>query len=321
MTRTPRMAVRIVSLVALLSLTAWAAAQQSVVQPGQAGGVLPRRPVVRAAGQQRPVPIRAPFILTPQQQQFLDKMLAAWERRSDQIKKFQCKFKRWEYGAAFGPRGPKGRLNAHTISDGEIRYAQPDVGMMRVKNKTVWNQRANGGKGGFIPFKGDPGEHWVCDGKAVYSLDAEAKEVIEHILPPEMQGKAISDGPLPFLFGAKADRLRARYFMRENTDPKFASKEIWLEAYPRKRRDAANFTRVQLIMTREDFLPYALRVYLPGGKDFVVYEFTDIGINSPFMRKPKAPATPRGWKRVVTQPPQAAKPDARNAGASRKAPR
>ena len=34
---------------------------------------------------------------------------------------------------------------------------------------------------------------------------------------PEMQGQSIGDGPLPFLFGAKADTMKSRYWIREIT--------------------------------------------------------------------------------------------------------
>ena len=40
------------------------------------------------------------------------------------------------------------------------------------------------------------------------------KQLVERPIPPQLQGQAIVDGPLPFLFGAEAAKLKARYWMR-----------------------------------------------------------------------------------------------------------
>ena len=73
-----------------------------------------------------------------------------------------------------------------------------------------------------------------------------------------MQGKAIVDGPLPFLFGAKADKIKARYWLRVIT-PSDAKGEYWLEAWPKSRYDSANFQRVEIILDEKDYLPKACR--------------------------------------------------------------
>ena len=68
------------------------------------------------------------------------------------------------------------------------------------------------------PFEmapGTMGEHWVCDGNSVYEINHQTKQLIETKLPPDMRGKAIAEGPLPFMFGAKKDTIRARYWIRE----------------------------------------------------------------------------------------------------------
>ena len=74
-----------------------------------------------------------------------------------------------------------------------------------------------------------------------------------------MQGKAISDGPLPFVFGAKADTLRKRYFMRIITPPGVTD-QIWLESLPRYQADAANFSKVELILQARDLMPFAIQI-------------------------------------------------------------
>ena len=87
---------------------------------------------------------------------------------------------------------------------------------------------------------GDTGEHWVCNGTSIYEFRHGDRQLRETKLPPELRGKAISDGPLPFVFGAKADTLKKRYFMRLVTPPGVTD-QIWLESLPRFQADAANF--------------------------------------------------------------------------------
>ena len=43
------------------------------------------------------------------------------------------------------------------------------------------------------------------------------KKLKVHPLPKEMQGEAIADGPVPFIFGAKADKMKQRYWIRDVT--------------------------------------------------------------------------------------------------------
>ena len=64
----------------------------------------------------------------------------------------------------------------------------------------------------------------------------------ESPLPKELQGKDIVDGPLPFLFGAKAEKLKQRYYLRIITPPDVQG-QVWLEAWPRFLADARNFQR------------------------------------------------------------------------------
>ncbi|HYW80031.1 MAG TPA: TIGR03009 domain-containing protein [Thermoguttaceae bacterium] len=247
---------------------------RSTAGPNQPIG--PRVPTLQHAPAVQQAPA-APFRLTPQQEADLDRMLTAWEQNNQKIRTFASDFTRWEYDPVFGdPNKPKSQ------SDGKLKYASPDKGMFHVESK--------------------PPEHWVCDGKSVFEFNGEKKQLIEHQLPPELQGKAIANGPLPFLFGAEAAKLKQRYFMRIVTPPEVQGKQIWLEAIPRYQQDAANFRMVELILNSQDMLPYGLQIYEPNGKNRTVYQFRDIVTNDPFgflKGNPFQPFTPLGWKKIV----------------------
>ena len=57
------------------------------------------------------------------------------------------------------------------------------------------------------------------DGKSIIEYNHVKKTMTVHKLPPELQGKAIADCPLPFLFGSTADSLKRRYFIHVITPP------------------------------------------------------------------------------------------------------
>jgi len=259
---------------------------QRVGSPPTAGPDQPVYPQQAPTLQRRPAaapqPARAPFLLTPQQQNYLDWVLQAWEQQSSRVNTFECNFIRWEYDAVFGdPDKPKHE------DKGRLKYAAPDRGLFEIK--------------------GERAEMWVCDGKSIYEYNYAKKQLIQYKLPPESQGEAISNTPLPFLFGAKTAELKKRYFMRVVTPKDRRDQgEVWLEAYPRHQQDAANFRRAELILKTKGMVPHALQVYDTGGKNRTAYRFDKIVINDPlgqfFRINPFLAPTPPFWKKIVEEP-------------------
>jgi len=244
---------------------------------------------------------RAPFVLTPEEQQRLDQILNAWERTSNGVKTYKTQFTRWEYDTVFGPK-----TEFRTLSKGELKYMAPDKGMFRVTSvEQSYNVKTKKHEKGTA----DQLEHWVCDGKSVFEINHKEKTRTERPLPPELQGTAISEGPLPFVFGAKADRLKQRYWMRDRTPPT-EQNTIWLEAYPRYQADAANFKYVEIIISRKDFMPLAIQTFSPGydkrgNENRTVFQFekTDVnGVFANFLTEFVAPTVPFHYKKIVLQP-------------------
>lgn len=252
--------------------------QRQAQAPGQ------RVPV---PGAQPPVAPRAPFQLTPEETAQLDLVLRQWELQSDTIKTLTTAFTRDEFDPVF-------KTSKRTT--GELKFKKPDKGVYRVVD----------------PEKKEEVEHWICDGQSIYEYNHQQKLVVERKLPKELQGKAIVDGPLPFIFGAKADKLRARYFMRlakattqEEHQRRIENGEIWLEAYPRMQKDAANFSRADLILKQQTMLPVAIRITLPGGNKTTDHLFGEPKVNGIWDAvKDITPKVPYGWKMVEASPEQ-----------------
>jgi TIGR03009 family protein len=247
-------------------------------------------------------PPRAPFQLAPGEESQLNQVLAAWEKESQKISTFDCKFKRWEYYPALAAPGQNPDKAAY-IDLGIIKYAKPDKG----KFQTLYTEQPDGKTTKEVPVEENRAELYICDGKSVYKYDPAHKLLHEFQLPPELQGKAIVDSPLPFIFGAEAKKLRERYFLRIVTPPEVRN-QIWIEAYPRYQEEAANFDHTLLILELPKLTPLALQIVYPGGKDKASYQFFDVTINDllrVFKSNPFQAYTPRGWQ-IEIHPPQSA---------------
>ena len=160
------------------------------------------------------------------------------------------------------------------------------------------------------------GDHWVCDGKSVYQYRPDLKQLVEHPIPPQMQGQAIVDGPLPFLFGADAAKLKQRYWMRIDQQQSQDPNQIWLIANTEVSTNRRPTSReVDVILDRQQLLPLYMQVWMPNRSHHMyIFDIENAEVNGLFDRMKAAvfarPSMPSGWKRVVENLPlqQAAQP-------------
>jgi TIGR03009 family protein len=256
-----------------------------------------------------PAAAQAPFPpLTPEYQKYLEDVLRYWEQRSKAVERYRCAFKRWEYDPVFGPPN-----TFKTYSEGVIKYAAADKGLFKVEKILHYTPpREPGQPPTYVPREGEVFEHWICDGKSVFEYDQKNRQLKQMELPPEMRGRAIAEGPLPFLFQAEAEKIKHQYWIRPLDVPKEAQAEIWLEAFPKTRKGAANFQKVQVIIDRQDFLPKGFVIFdrnfdaqrNPARTTFtfdkreVNWSVGLAGLN-PFLREFWEPNVPLGWKKVI----------------------
>jgi TIGR03009 family protein len=242
-----------------------------------------------------------------------------WEQQSTQVNAFNAEFERWEYDAVWGP--PNDPLIKST---GSLSYSKPDKGSFKIDKINRWTKTdpkntAADAPGDWVPQPNEIGEHWVCDGKAIYEYNHRDKQLVVTTIPEDMRGKSIVDGPLPFLFGAEAKKLSERYWIRTKQS---APADIWLEAFPRWQSDAANYNSVDVMLDRKTMQPKAIQVHLPGGQQRHVYMFKDARINeknlgSLFFGLFSAPRTPIGWTKVRAEEISALPPSANSNGVKR----
>jgi len=264
-------------------------------------------------------PQRAPFPpLSAKDAQYLDSVLKYWEHSSSKINVYECNFTRWQYDPVFARViNPKtGQLMAKTIASGVIKFAAPDKGLYEVeKQYQIVPPRARGEQPTYAPA-GELGlEKWICDGKAVFEFDYPRKRLVERPLPANMQGRAIAEGPLPFLFGAKVDQIKRRYWVRPLPLPQGVKDEYWIEAYPKRQQDAARYKKVEVILSKSPFLPKAIHIYdvnydprsNPVRSSFSFENrkvnpseiLQKLDVLNLFKKQFYRPDTPKGWNKVV----------------------
>lgn len=247
--------------------------------------------------------IGPPFQITPVEQQFVDQILQMWENESSKINTFNSRFELWEYDLVFGP-GPE--IPA-LKSVGQLTYSKPDKGSFKIEEIRRYQPKVANAppqESDWVLQDKEVGAHWVCDGKAVYEYKHEKKQLVVQPLPPDLQGNEIINGPLPFLFGAKAEELNRRYWIRSKQG---APATIWLEAYPRTQADAANYHHVEIMLDRKSMQPTAIKVHSPNNQSHSVYMFDKPTINGKLNALLgglfNAPRTPLGWTKVVQDLP------------------
>lgn len=270
------------------------------------------------ANAQAQAPAGNPFQLKPVEQSYLDQVLSQWEDASAKIQNFSCPFTRFTYNA-WSPAPTV----AFRIEDGKVSYDKPDKGSFKIEVIKQWtaapvapgqspaaNQAPRGAHKQVFPETGDEktgvvGDHWVSDGKHIYEYRPNAKELAVTPIPPDMQGEKIVNGPFPFLFGAKADDLKRRFWMRIHPNPD--QNVIHLVALPKTRQDAASYRAVELQLDRRTLLPRGMQVHAPDkGREVFSFHLSKVSINARrglvWQALFQSPRTPWGWRRVVNGP-------------------
>ena len=277
------------------------------------------------------------FPLPADEQQYVEQVLDYWQQTSDKVKQYKCDFVRYEYDTEeVNLRDPKtNQLYAYQQAAGEIRFAAPDKARFETAKVYRFDKPPEQGNGeaSYRPLEGHSiwgrniHECWVCTGDTVYDFDFEGKARYASKIPPELQGN-VAESPLPFLFGAKKKDVMNRYWVRYvpkyETDAqgqqKLIEKEIWLDIYPKRINDRQMYSKVELILSADDFMPLAIHMYAPNynpsknNYSSRYFLFQNRKINgrldalAGWMNRFVEPTVPATWRKVdrATAPPQSA---------------
>jgi TIGR03009 family protein len=207
-------------------------------------------------------------------------LLTDWSNASSKVQKLSGEHERHAYDKTFG---------IEKISKGKFWHEAPDKGridvfpikitaeMIAAREEPGAQVEMKNGK----PFQlqSDDAERWICDGTRVYDIDDEQKTARIVHLPPQVRGKNIMNSPLPFLFGMPPDKAVQRFNMKIVQDWRPKYNVVRLEALPRTREDAQNWSKSEILLDTSTFLPTAVKLVDPAGTKDTVYKFSAMEVN------------------------------------------
>ncbi|MEQ9412075.1 MAG: hypothetical protein RIK87_30470 [Fuerstiella sp.] len=261
------------------------------------------------AAQQNGTAPQNPAAPQPQVSEELWQLLADWAKGSANVRKLHGKHVRRAYDHTFA---------IEKISQGEFWYEAPDKGridvdpvkitdrMIEERNQPDAQVQKKDGRP--YELKSDIPERWICDGEKVYDINDEQKSARIVHLPPDIRGENIMNSPLPFLFGMPPEKATQRFNMKIIKDyrPKYAV--VLLEATPRLRKDADNWSKAKIFLDTNMFLPTGVQLINPAGTKDTRYTFQDMEVNKAgiFERfsNPWDPKLDNSYKVHVIQPGQ-----------------
>ena len=236
------------------------------------------RPVPQGPAQQGPQPTAkdgpAPKVVMQPISEEMKKLLHEWEQETKGVKSLSCPMTRYEFDSVFAKE---------TRSTGTLYFENPDKGRIDFepadKERLAIPSGRQDAQG--KPFKVLPGtsSKWICTGKMIYILDMTSKSYDRIQIPPQMQGQNITQSPLPFIFGMKAQDAMKRFAMRfgqfnDPTGAKNPDRKIYhIVANPLQPNVAREYIQAEIILDAATFRPLNLRTVDPSGNKETVYSF------------------------------------------------
>lgn len=198
----------------------------------------------------------------------LEQLLQDWERESAKFQRLAGTFSRRRYDHVFG---------VEFWAVGKFVYQAPDKGNYELTGVTA----PAGAKVKFADPQADDSEKWVCTGAYVLKINDKAKTYESVEIPANQRGQNIIDGPLPFLFGMKAEQAKLRYRL-ELLDPHPGYPTYFqLQVFPRRQDDLASWQEAKIILNPKTFLPRAVMLKHPGNSETVhIFNEKEFAINN-----------------------------------------
>lgn len=223
-------------------------------------------------GQQRPNRPQPELQMPPE----LEQLLVDWERESSKITRLHGVIKRYTYDSVFS-------LEKRAI--GEFWYQDPDKGRIDfgpgdLKEPVV--KKAPNGQ--LFQVQAETPQRWICTGKQILIIDVAAEMYDKVDIPVQQQGRNIMSGPLPFLFGMKAEQAKQRYHLslgsrhwpqgsvqKINGVEKRFSPQYHVVAIPKLEVDAKEWCRAEVQLDGKSFIPTAIKLFNPQQTAETVY--------------------------------------------------
>jgi TIGR03009 family protein len=242
----------------------------------------------------------------------LESLLTAWEKKSQGVERLNGSFRLFTYDEVF---------QTETRATGLFWYASPDKGKMefkpadlsRVPRDKVTGKLINpaivGPNKAPYEVKGRTAETWNCNGAEILQIFPEEKKYNRIAIPQQYQGESIKESPLPFLFGLKKDEAKERYLMQIGPRngqllPGYKVASIHVIAYPLREADSREWSKAEVLLDSQTFLPQAIQTLDPAGTSRNAYAFSDVEVNAPWVFKNPFNVSVAGYSLIHDKPAQ-----------------
>lgn len=254
----------------------------------------------------------------------LEDLLVVWEQQSSKVNRLRGDIRRFTYDSVF---------SVEKRAVGVFWYQNPDLGRIDFGSVKVPDPGINPDKkdanGKPYTIESDVPQRWICTGKQIFIIHDDKKLYDKIDIPAQQQGKNIINGPLPFLFGLKAEQAKTRYMLSlgdkhfpQGKVEKLANgktrqwpPQVHIVAVPKLEVDAREWSRAEVMLDASTFIPMAIKLFNPQGTMETVYLLAPSGIkvneaiwvNNPFNDGPPANYTIGFDSRAANEEAEAAK--------------
>lgn len=239
----------------------------------------------------------------------MEKLLDQWEAVSTKVHRIEGDFDLYRYDEVF---------QTETRANGTFWHESPDKGRMEFKPipqdeldkcpKNAANMPINpsmkGPDGQPYEIKSQDQECWLCDGETIIQAMLKPERAYhKREIPTQFRGESIRESPLPFLFGLKKKEARERYLLSfgdfHNKQLKGAKAPvIHLIALPLRAADAQEWSKAEVILHSDTFLPHSIRTVDPAGTTKCVYVFKRVDVNPKWLVSNPFRINLRGFKKL-----------------------
>jgi TIGR03009 family protein len=244
----------------------------------------------------------------------LENLLNAWEKKSQGVQRLNGNFRLYTYDEVF---------QSETRAVGKFWYQSPDKGRMDFEPadlvrvaKDKAGKPINPGKVGpnGQPYEVKKRDHeiWNCNGNEILQIFLEKKEYNRIAIPQQYQGESIKESPLPFLFGLKKDEAKERYLMQlgplnGRVPNGYKVPCIHVIAYPLREQDSREWSKAEVLLDSQTFLPQSIQTIDPAGTSQSVYAFSEVEVNAGWLFKDPFSVPVKGYtllREMSAQPKQ-----------------
>ena len=241
--------------------------------------------------------------------QEIESLLPEWEAKSSQIQYLEGKFILTQYDEIY---------QTQTMANGEFWYQSPDKGRMDFhplnlskfpkdpKTGKVINPKKVGPNGAPYVVKPHSEERWVCTGEKILQIQDDVKQYVEIVIQAQYRGESIKNSPLPFLFGLSKEEAKSRYLlnlgaMHRKTVAGCDVPVFHIVALPLRAEDASEWSRAEVLLRTDNFLPFSIRTNDPPGTSTNVYTFTGLDTDKGFLTRDPFNVSTRGLQSIKVE--------------------